>query len=200
MPRRRPVSIIFNPKENNMRKTSVSGLLLFCFPFLSLLASARPLPVGKRVWQPAIPVSYSISNRAAMLYLPNACSGMVNDAVAGEGAIAVSVLGTIRNGQLSVQIKVDYKGKASTTVENIPYAVNSSLSASDTKSMFSEPVDVFVKGQLRLEGKDKSSTLFVNDIGYITIYPDGTVADHILDPRNDPGYSQPKVYCREPEG
>ncbi len=182
-----------------MRKISGSCLFLLCFFLHSIVAAGRPLPAAPFLPHYTVPVSYSVNNKPTLLYLPNACSGMVNDAVSGEGAMAVSVLGIIRNGQLSVQIKVDYKGRASTVVENISYAVNSSLSASDTKSMFSEPVDVFVKGHFRLEGKDKSSTLYISDIGYITIYPDGSVANHILDPRNDPGYSHPKVYCRVPE-
>jgi hypothetical protein len=181
-----------------MCKTFGSGLFFLSFLFFSLIAAGRPQPAEKPWRHYTIPVSYSISNKPTLLYLSNACSGMVNDAVAGEGVMAVSVLGTIRNGQLSVQIKVDYKGKASTTVENISYAVKSSLSASDTKSMFSEPVDIFVKGHFRLEAKNDTSSLFINDIGYITIYPDGSVADHILDPRNDPGYSHPKIYCRVP--
>ena len=181
-----------------MRKISGSGLFSLSFLFLSLIAAGRPQPAAQPWRHYTIPITYSISNKPTLLYLSNACSGMVNDAVAGDGVMAVSVLGTIRNGQLSVQIKVDYKGKAITTVENIAYAVNSSLSASDIKSMFSEPVDIFVKGHFRLEAKDTASSLFVNDIGYVTIYPDGSVANHILDPRNDPGYSRPKIYCRVP--
>lgn len=124
---------------------------------------------------------------------------MINDAVAGEGELAVSVVGKIYNGQLSVQVKAAYKGKAVTTVEGTIYQVNGNLAASEKTIMWSEPVNVFIKGAFKLKQKNKSSQLYISDIGYITIYPDGSVADHIFDPKNDPDYSRPKVYCTKPK-
>jgi hypothetical protein len=187
---------ICHPKENNMQKT-----FLFCLLFSAFSSFARihPLPLSGISNQLAIPVDYTITNKGKVLYVPNACSGMINDAVAGEGEMTVSVMGKILNGQLSVQVKVDYKGSAVTTVEGLLFQVKGSLAVAETKAMFSEPVDIFIKGSVKLEGKNQSSCLFISDIGYITVYPDGSVANHILDPRNPPDYSHPKVYCTEPK-
>lgn len=174
---------------------------LFCLLFSPVFSFAgiHPLPYAGIFHQLAIPVDYTIANKGTVLYVPNACSGMINDAVAGEGDMAISVMGKILNGQLTVQVKVDYKGSAVTTVEGLPFRVKGSLAVAETKAMFSEQVDIFIKGFFTLEGKNQSSRLFISDVGYITVYPDGSVANHILDPRNAPGYSHPKVYCTEPK-
>lgn len=189
---------ICHPKENYMKK----GLFL-CLLFLSSTSSfsrRHPLPYCFNFDKLTIPVSYTFANKPTVLYIPSACSGMINDAVAGEGKMAVSVLGKIQNDQLSVQVKVDYNGMAVTSVEGITYQVNGYVAASETKTMASEPIDIFVKGHFKLEARNKASNLFITDIGYITIYPDGSVTNHILDPKNDPDYSRPKVYCTEPKG
>ena len=181
-----------------MKKTICFSVLVCCSFFA--FAATQPLPRFFSLRSILIPISYTDAHRPVVLYLPSACSGMVNEAVAGEGKLAVSVLGKIYNGQLSVQVKVDYTGSAVTTVEGITYQVKGSTAASETISMGAEPVDVFVRGYFKLEPKKKTSRLFLADIGYITVYPDGSVADHLLDPKNDPEYSRPKVYCTEPKG
>lgn len=175
-------------------------LCLLILSFISSFARRHPLPHHFVFSKLTIPVSYTFTNKTTVLYIPSACSGMINDAVAGEGKMAVSVLGKIQNDQLYVQVKVDYNGVAVTTVENIAYQVNGHVAASETKAMVSEPVDIFIKGHFKLEARNKASSLFITDIGYITIYPDGSVVNHILDPKNDPEYSYPKVYCAEPKG
>lgn len=189
---------ICHPKENYMKK-----VLFLCLLFLSSISSFAkrpPLPHSFIFDKLIIPVNYTFTNKPTVLYIPSSCSGMINDAIAGEGKMAVSVLGKIQNNQLSVKVKVDYNGVAATTVESIPYQVNGHVAASETKAMASEPVDIFIKGHFKLEAQNKASDLFITDIGYITIYPDGSVVDHILDPKNDPDYSHPKVYCTEPKG
>jgi hypothetical protein len=179
-------------------KNCICLSLLVCCSFFAF-AARHPLP-HLFSFPLLIPINHTTANRPVVLYIPSACSGMVNEAVAGEGEMAVSVLGKIHNSQLSVQVKVKFEGSALTTVEGIFYQVNGSMAASAATTMALEPVDVFVKGHFKLEEKNKASRLFVSDIGYITVYPDGSVADHLLDPKNDPGYSRPKVYCTEPKG
>ena len=188
---------ICHPKENYMNKVFLLCLLIFCF--ISSFAVEHPLPYRFALRQLIIPVSYTTTNQPKVLYLSSSCSGMVNDAVAGEGKMAVAVLGKIQNDQLSVQVKVDYQGKAVTTVEGITYQVNGHMAVSEIKTMAYGPVDVFIRGFFKLEAKNCASRLFISDIGYITIYPDGSVVNHILDPKNDPDFSHPKVYCTEPK-
>lgn len=192
------INSIYHPKENDMKKTICFGLLVCCSFFA--FAATQPLPRLFPFRSITVPIRYTNAHRPVVLYIPSACSGMVNEALAGEGELAVLVSGKIHNGQLSVQVKVDYKGSAVTTVEGIVYQVKGSTAASETTTMNAEPVDVFVKGYFKLEPKNKASRLFLADIGYITIYPDGSVADHILDPKIDPAYSRPKVHCKEPKG
>ena len=181
-----------------MKKGFSVCLLYSLFPML-LLAGVVP-PNKLRPPFGSVPVAYAVSNKPTVLYLPNSCSGLIGDAVAGEGVLDVSVQGRIQNGQLSVQIKVDYKGTAITTVGNVAYSINGNMSVSETRAILTEPVDVFVKGIFKLVGKQKSPNLQLSDFGYVTIYPDGTVVNHLLDPNNDPAYSRPKIYCSNPAG
>jgi hypothetical protein len=179
-----------------MKKVFFLCLLFLCSLFS--FASTNPLLPPFTFRHLTIPVSYTSTDKTTVLYISNACSGMINDAVAGEGKLTVSVLGKIINGQLSVQVKVDFKGKAVTTVEGIFYQIDGHMATADTKAMALEPVHVFIKGSFKLEAINKTAALFISDIGYITIYPDGSVTDHIFDPKTDPDYSHPKVYCTEP--
>ena len=181
-------------------KGRFSFLMLLCF--CSLLSFAGPIPPGKAFHRPSLttPISLTVSNKKTVLFLPNSCSGLIQDYVAGDGKVDIAVQGKIQNGQLSVQIKVDYKGTVVTTVGNITYNINGNMSASETRAIQSEPIDIFIKGLFKMVGKNKSSNLFLSDLGYITVYPDGSVIDHILDPNSDPAYSHPKIYCSNPAG
>lgn len=181
------------PKENTMKKGFFTCLLYTLFPML-LLAGFTP-PDKLQVPSISIPVVFGLSDKPTVLYLPNSCSGLIGDAVAGEGRLTVSVQGRIQNGQLAVQIKVDYKGTAITTVGNVAYSINGNMSVSETRTILSEPVDIFVKGAFKLIGKQKSPNLQLSDFGYVTIHPNGMVVNHLLDPDNDPSYSHPKIYC-----
>jgi hypothetical protein len=184
-----------------MKKVAFLCLLFVgFFPSLSF-AKTHPLP-GPGV--PAfrlltIPVFYNRVSKATVLYVPCSCTGMINEAVTAEGDLTISASGKIENGHLSVLVKVDFKGNATTAIEGITYSVSGTPASSVTKNLVSEPVDVFVKGHFKLEGRNKPSRLFISDLGYITVYPDGTVTNHILDPKNDPDYSHPKVHCSEPK-
>lgn len=175
--------------------------LLACLLYLLVLPVLKAGVIPPNLLRPAggsVPVGYAISNKPTVLYLPNSCSGLIGDAVAGDGVLDVSVQGRIQNGRLSVQIKVDYKGTAITTVGNIGYTINGNMSVSETRAIVTEPVDIFVKGVFKLVGKQKSPNLQLSDFGYVTIYPDGTVVNHLLDPNNDPAYTHPKIYCSNP--
>jgi hypothetical protein len=180
-----------------MNKFSLLCLLFLCSG--SSFAGMRPLPHRFAFCHLPTPVSYTITGKTTVLYIPSSCSGMINDAVAGEGKMAVSVSGKIYDGQLSIQVKVDYKGMAVTTVEGITFEIDGHMAASETKAMDSAPVNIFINGYFKLAAKNKAANLFVTDIGYITVYPDGSVDNHIFDPGNNPDYSHPRVYCTEPK-
>jgi hypothetical protein len=141
------------PKENYMKRILFHCLLLAgSFSSLSF-ATMHPLPAVSAFRHLTTPVNYNLNNKATVLYIPGSCSGMVNEAVAGEGEMTISVLGKIENEQLSVQVKVNFKGKATTAVEGIAYRLNGTVAASVTQALVSEPVDIFVRGHFKLEAK-----------------------------------------------
>lgn len=177
------------------------GLFFLLAAFLFHVSFARnivPRPFPPHLV--TIPISYAVSNKPAQLYLPNACSGLVGDYVAGEGTMDVMVQGRIQNGQLLVQVKIDYKGTLLTTFGHLSYTINGNVSAAESRPMQSEPLDIFIKGGLTLSGKNKTSNLYLSELGYITVYPDGSIISHLLDPGNDPAYSRPKIFCQLPNG
>jgi hypothetical protein len=186
--------------KNDMKKGFCWFLMALYFLSTPFAAKSHPLPVVPSGSWLLTPISFSISNKPTVVYLPSSCSGLINDAVSGEGELSISVQGKIQNSQLSVLVKVSYCGTALTTVGSVSYQINGSMSASETRDISSGPVDVFVKGFFKLAAKNKSPDLYIGDIGYITVYPDGTVTNHIFNPGNDPDYSHPKVYCSNPTG
>lgn len=183
-----------------MKKSFLYFLLLACIgSFTSFAKSVQPCVVLPKK-QSSIPVAYDLLNSPTKFFIPDSCSGMPNDYIEGLGNLSVSVQGKIQSGQVSVRVTVDYTGMAKSLVSLINYSINGNINVSETRTITTDPVDIFVKGELKLISKHKTDNLYMGSLGYVTVYPDGSVINHILDPTTDPNYSMPVVYCSNPAG
>ena len=182
-----------------MKKGFLFCLLACALSYTSFAKTGLPcVKLPKK--QFAIPINYADNNKPTVFYLPNSCSGLISDYVEGNGNLSVSVQGKIQDSQVIVRIKINFTGTAKSTLGLIQYSINGSINTSENRSIGTDPIDIFVKGNFKMMSKFKLSNLYLGDFGFITIFPDGSVGNHILDPENDPNYTIPNIYCSNPAG
>ena len=170
--------------------------LLACFLSACVLSQARSLPFYKSLSKPKFhPIVYSESHKAVSFYLPIACSGFLNEYIAGRGTLSIAVKNRRYKKKPVVQVSLHYNGEAQSTLGYAAYEVDGKTSLLVAQPI-NVPTDVFIKDLFKLSAKNKSADLYLGDLGFITLYPDGRMVSHVLDTENvDPGYSHPAIYC-----